>query len=205
VDGVPGFSGAGNHLAPSIAPGDSFTVQFTPPRSGTFMYHAHVDEQREQLAGLEGALVVRDSGAAPSTDDHSFFLKGAINDPAFPDEINGQTNPDTVILHVGRPARVRLINLSTFNMAPIFSLTARPDSAFTLAHDTMVVEWRPLAKDGFDLPSALERVRPARQIVGIGETYDFDYRPAKPGHLLLEVRTRGAGTPLIIRVPIRVE
>jgi|SRR5579872_3521056 len=205
VDGVPGFSGAGNHLAPSIAPGDSFTVQFTPPRSGTFMYHAHFDEQREQLAGLEGALVVRDSGTAPSADDHSFFLKGLINDPGFPDEINGQANPDTVVLHVGRPARVRLINLSTVNVAPIFSLTARADSAFTLARDTMLAEWRPLAKDGFDLPSAAQRVRPARQIIGVGETYDFSYRPTKPGNVLLEVRARGPGTPLIIRVPIRVE
>jgi len=203
VDGVPGFSGAGNHLAPSIAPGDSFTVQFTPPRSGTFMYHAHVDELRQQVAGLEGALVVRDSGAAPSADDHSFFLKGALNDEGFPIEINGQANPDTVILHVGRPARVRLMNLSTFNVAPFFSITSRPDSAFTVARDTMLVEWRALAKDGFALPSAAQRVRPARQIVGIGETYDFDYRPAELGHLLLEVRTRAG--QLIVRVPIRVE
>ena len=203
VDGVPGFSGAGNHLAPSIAPGDSFTVQFTPPRSGTFMYHAHVDELRQQLAGLEGALIVRDFGTAPSADDHSFFLKGALNDEGFPIEINGQANPDTVILHVGRPARVRLMNLSTFNVAPFFSLTARPDSAFTVARDTMLVEWRALAKDGFALPSAAQRVRPARQIVGIGETYDFDYRPAELGHLLLEVRTRAG--QLIVRVPIRVE
>jgi FtsP/CotA-like multicopper oxidase with cupredoxin domain len=203
VDGVPGFSGAGNHLAPSIAPGDSFTVQFTPPRSGTFMYHAHVDELRQQVAGLEGALVVRDSGTAPSADDHSFFLKGASGDEGFPIEINGQVNPDTVILHVGRPARVRLMNLSTFNVAPVFSLTTRPDSAFTLARDTMVAEWRALAKDGFDLPAAAQRVRPARQIIGIGETYDFDYRPVEPGHLLLEVRTRPG--QLLVRVPIRVE
>ena len=203
VDGVPGFSGAGNHLAPSIAPGDSFIVQFTPPRSGTFMYHAHVDELRQQLAGLEGALVVRDSGTAPSADDHSFFLKGAQNDEGFPIEINGQVNPDTVILHVGRPARVRLMNLSTFNGAPVFSLTTRPDSAFTLARDTMVAEWRSVAKDGFDLPAAAQRLRPARQIVGVGETYDFDYRPGEPGHLLLEVRTRGG--QLLVRVPILVE
>ena len=203
VDGVPGFSGAGNHLAPSIAPGDSFTVQFTPPRSGTFMYHAHFDELREQVAGLEGTLVVRDSGTAPSADDHAFFLKGAINDEGFPVEIDGQVNPDTVILHVGRPARVRLINLSTFNVAPVFSLTTRPDSAFNLARDTMVAEWREVAKDGFDLPGVAQRVRPARQIVGIGETYDFDYRPVEPGHLLLEVRTRSG--QLMVRVPILVE
>ena len=205
VDGVPGFSGSGTHLAPEIAPGDSFAVEFTPPRSGTFMYHAHVDEVREQLAGLEGALIVRDSGTAPSADDHTFFLKGLSNDPGFPVEINGQANPDTVILHVGQPARLRMLNLSTVNIAPVFSLTARPDSAFTLAHDTLVVEWRPLAKDGFDLPSTAQRTRPARQIVAMGETYDFEYRPSATGNLVLEVRARAPGTPLIIRVPVRVE
>src|SRR5437773_8158154 len=38
-DGVPGFSGQKPALAPAIAPGDSFDVRFTPPRSGTFIYH----------------------------------------------------------------------------------------------------------------------------------------------------------------------
>jgi len=73
----------------------------------------------------------------------------------------------------------------------INALTARPDSAFTLARDTMVAEWRPLAKDGFDLPAAAQRARPARQIIGVGETYDFSYRPTEPGNVLLEVRARG--------------
>ena len=205
VDGVPNFSGSGNHLAPAIAPGDSFAVEFTPPRSGTFMYHAHVDELREQLAGLEGALIVRDSGTAPSPDDHTFFFKGLDNDPGYPVEINGQANPDTVILRAGRRARLRLLNLATVNVAPMFVLTARPDSAFTLAQDTMVVAWRALAKDGFDLPSGEQRAEPARQIIAVGETYDFEYTPSKPGNLRLEVRVRAAGTPLILRAPIRVE
>ena len=38
-DGVAGCSGAGAHLAPIIAPHDSFVVRFTPPRAGTFIYH----------------------------------------------------------------------------------------------------------------------------------------------------------------------
>ena len=205
VDGVPNFSGSGTHLAPEIAPGDSFAVEFTPPRSGTFMYHSHQDELREQLAGLEGALIVRDSGTAPSPDDHTFFFKGLDNDPGYPVEINGQANPDTVILRAGRPARLRLLNLATVNVAPTFVLTARSDSAFAVANDTMVVAWRALAKDGFDLPSTEQRTEPARQIVAVGETYDFEYTPPKPGILRLEVRVRAAGTPLILRVPIRVE
>lgn len=155
VDGVPGFSGEGRHLSPAIAPGDSFEARFTPPRAGTFMYHAHVDEVREQLAGLEGTLIVREPGDTASTDDHAFFFKGLGDDAApHPPEINGETNPDTVVLHAGRPARFRLHNLSTANPLPSFVLTARRDSVLT-GKDTMVVTWRPVAKDGFDLPAAL--------------------------------------------------
>jgi manganese oxidase len=64
-DGVPGFSGLGRRTTPLIAPGDSFEVRFTPPRAGTFIYHTHADEERQQLAGLAGALVVREPGTTP--------------------------------------------------------------------------------------------------------------------------------------------
>jgi len=201
VDGAAGFSGAGHHLAPAIAPGDSFEVRFTPPRAGTFMYHAHMDEAREELGGLEGALIVRDSGVAPPVDDHVFFLKGLLNDAAHPREINGETNPDTVVLHVGRAARLRLINLSTADPVPSFVLTSRADSILVGAPDTMLVNWQPRAKDGFDVPSAMQAPRPARQIISMGETYDFEYTPQRTGTLRLEVRT----SQLLVRVPIRVD
>ena len=65
----------------------------------------------------------------------------------------------------------------------------------------MVVSWRPLAKDGFDLAGAFVRPRPASQIVTMGETYDFEYTPRQQGTLRLEVRTG----QLLVRVPIRIE
>ena len=40
-DGVPGWSGTPERRSPMIAPGDSFIARMTPPRSGTFIYHAH--------------------------------------------------------------------------------------------------------------------------------------------------------------------
>jgi FtsP/CotA-like multicopper oxidase with cupredoxin domain len=207
MDGAPGFSGAGGHLTPAIAPGDSFVARFTPPRSGTFMYHAHIDEVREELAGLEGALIVRDPGAAPSPDDHVFLLKGDVGNRQHPLEIDGQGNPDTLVLHVGRAARLRLLNLAraVASAAPSFWLTTRPDSAPTSAGDTMVVRWLPTAKDGFDLPPAAQLTRPAQQVVAIGETYDFEYTPRSQGTMRLEVRTPRAPHSLLIRVPIRVE
>jgi hypothetical protein len=68
----------------------------------------------------------------------------------------------------------------------------------------MIVRWRPLAKDGFDLPAAQQVPRPASQVVSMGETYDFEYTPLHKGTLRLEVR--GVTDRLLkIRVPIRVE
>lgn len=213
MDGVPGVTGAGKRLSPAIAPSDSFEARFTPPRSGTFMYHAHVDEVRQQSGGLVGAIVVRDLGAAVSPDDHVFFLKAARLGPnaAIPLDINGEANPDTVVLHVGRPARLRFISLSSVNPNATVWFTARQDSSFQNVADTMVVRWRPVAKDGADLPTSARGERLARQIVSMGETYDFEYTPSRRGTLRLEIRTAnpppGFGGPgqLLVRVPIRVE
>ena len=213
MDGVPGVTGAGKRLSPAIAPSDSFEVRFTPPRSGTFMYHAHVDEVRQQSAGLVGALIVRDPGAVVSPDEHVFFLKAARLGPNSepPLDINGEANPDTVALHVGRPARLRFISLASVNPNATVWLTTRPDSSFVNVADTMVVRWRPVAKDGADLPPNARGEQLARQIVAMGETYDFEYTPSRRGTLRLEVRTAnpppGFGTPgqLLVRVPIRVE
>lgn len=213
VDGVPGVSGAGRHLAPAIAPGDSFEARFTPPRSGTFMYHAHVDENHQQQSGLLGPLIVRDSGIAPSTEECVFFLKGrrlatgrSIGDALQPLEINGQTNPDTIVLHVGRPVRVRLLDLVEANPSPTVLLTARPDSAAGLTADSAIVQWRRIAKDGADLPPADRVQRPARQIISMGETYDFEFLPERAGQLRLEVRLEARfGGQLLARVPMRVE
>ncbi|MFI5227667.1 MAG: multicopper oxidase domain-containing protein [Gemmatimonadales bacterium] len=204
MDGAPGFSGAGTHLSPAIAPGDSFVARFTPPRAGTFMYHAHVDDVREQLAGLEGALIVRDRGAS-SSDDHVFFFKGWSQAKGHPLEINGEANPDTVVVHAGRTARLRFMNLSMNVPSPSFFLTARPDSVTQIANDTMLVRWRLVAKDGFDLPAGAQVPRPAHQIVGMGETWDVEFTPERRGALNLEVRESGAGHELRVRVPIRVE
>ena len=56
-DGVPNFSGMGGHIMPPIAPGDSFAAEFTPPRSGTFPYHSHLNELRQIGSGMYGESV----------------------------------------------------------------------------------------------------------------------------------------------------
>jgi FtsP/CotA-like multicopper oxidase with cupredoxin domain len=201
VDGVAGFSGAGNHLAPEIAPGDSFTAHFTPPRAGTFMYHAHMDEVRQDRAGMMGPLIVRDPGAAPSPDDQVFFLNGSRRGHLDPLEINGTIASDTVVLRVGRTARLRLLSLAWTNPTPMIALTAEPNPASSDGRDTNAVRWTPVAKDGFDLPAAEQRPRPARQVISMGETYDFAFTPPRAGLFVLTARPN---PPPGIRVPGRI-
>jgi FtsP/CotA-like multicopper oxidase with cupredoxin domain len=209
MDGVPAFSGAGQHLTPAIAPGDSFVARFTPPRAGTFIYHAHIDEIREQLAGLEGAIIVREPGVAPSRDDHVFFFKEVSTSYARRFAINGESNPDTVVLHAGVPARLRLINLNSNAFAPTFVLARGPDTAIKLPGDS-ILSWTLVAKDGFDVRPTARRLRIARQVVSIGETYDFEYRSTARGALRLEIwSSEVPDVPLrprlLVSVPIRVE
>ena len=68
----------------------------------------------------------------------------------------------------------------------------------------ILVRWRPLAKDGADLPEQESAFRLAQQVVSIGETYDFEFQPLKRGDLRIEVRPPSAGR-LFARVPVRVE
>jgi FtsP/CotA-like multicopper oxidase with cupredoxin domain len=203
-DGAAGFGGHGTRISPIIAPRDSFEARFTPPRSGTFIYHSHVNEPRQHAAGMLGALIVRDAGASRA-DEHTFMVKANRANPlgSGPLEINGILDPDTIVVPVGRPTRFRFMNLSMFHPNARFILTARRDSVFALLTDSLAVRWRFVAKDGADLPAAQRVERPARQIVSMGETYDFEFTPSAPGDLRLEVRAGGAG-PLLARVPVKV-
>ncbi|MEP6780748.1 MAG: multicopper oxidase domain-containing protein [Gemmatimonadaceae bacterium] len=205
-DGVPGVSGSAMRVMSSIAPRDSFEARFTPPRSGTFIYHSHMNEAHQQPAGLAGALIVRDRGTPVSTDDHVFFLKGSrLQNSPLPLEVNGKANPDTLVFHVGKLVRLRFISLASVNPNATVSLTARADSSFGYVNDTQIVQWRALSKDGADLPKAEQVDRPARQLVSMGETFDFQYTPLSAGLLRLEVRTYGANGTLLSRVPIVVK
>jgi FtsP/CotA-like multicopper oxidase with cupredoxin domain len=201
-DGVAGFGGHGRRISPIVAPRDSFEARFTPPRSGTFIYHSHINEVRQHAAGLVGSLIVRDVGAS-TANDHSFLLKHPRDVAGTGIEVNGQINPDTVVIAVGRPTRFRFTNLTAFNPNATVILTARRDSAAIQVTDSLTVRWQHVAKDGADLPEAQRTPRLARQLVSMGETFDYLYTPTAPGDLRLEVRAPGPGT-LLARVPIKV-
>jgi FtsP/CotA-like multicopper oxidase with cupredoxin domain len=196
-DGVPGFSGEPGRLAPAIAPADSFEVRFTPPRAGTFIYHTHVDEARQQPAGLTGALVVVEAGQPHHSDtDRTYLITTPRSREAAQQSVllNGKTEADPVQLRAGVTYRMRFVNI-TF---------ARPGARVILSDDAGPVQWRVSAKDGADLPASRITDEPADRRISIGETFDAEYTPTQSGELRLEVwtnnlRTRLAYAPVKVR------
>jgi FtsP/CotA-like multicopper oxidase with cupredoxin domain len=200
-DGVAGFSGDGARISPVIAPRDSFEARMTPPRAGTFIYHTHVDEERQQLAGLAGPLIVLEPGARYDPDtDRAILLTSPL---AFEDQqhavlIDGSLTPPPLVLRAGTTYRLRFVNMTL----------RRPTLRLELLRDTTLLRWRPLAKDGADLPAAGRVLGPAIHARGIsiGETYDVALTPDRPGDLRLVVSVGGPTPvhPLLGTLPVRV-
>ena len=193
-DGVADFAGHPGRIAPAIAPRDSFEARFTPPRAGTFMYHTHVDEVRQQKAGLSGAMLVLDPAAThdPATDLTFLITTPRLEANSQLISINGSLAPPPIEMRAGVRYRLRVLNLHTF----------RPSMLFEVWKDSALVSWRAVAKDGAELPAPLATVRPSRQQLGNGETYDFELVPAVSGEMRITVRA--AAGALLASIPIRV-
>jgi FtsP/CotA-like multicopper oxidase with cupredoxin domain len=190
-DGVPGMSGEPGHVVPAIAPGDSFVAAYTPPRAGTFIYHTHIDDVRQMESGLYGALIVLPPGQAyDSTSDHAlvFGVHGYADTVDM--LLNGSAHPAPLVLRAGVMHRLRIIMIPSAGVGDVL-----------IWSDTSLVTWRAIAKDGADLPPYQATVRPTRQRVAVGETYDFEFTPAGPGNLRLELRD---GPDLLMTMPVEV-
>jgi len=186
-DGVPNWSGMGNALMVPIAAADSFVAEFTPPRSGTFMYHSHLNEGVQINSGMYGALIVVDDPAKfnPSL-DKVILVGGGGPQPSptsdFPGFVNGSNQPDPIEMEVGKTYRLRLINIH-----PEWRVE------FALGTDTTTAQWRPVAKDGADLPPSQAKPRAAYLMTGPGETADFEFTPTMVQPMRLQVKTRLPG------------
>jgi FtsP/CotA-like multicopper oxidase with cupredoxin domain len=193
-DGVAGFSGTNARPSPAIAPGQSFEARFTPPRSGTFIYHTHVDEMRQQQAGLNGALLIVDDPAAYDPTHDIVLLVSVPRKDVDSDKvyINGSTTPPALNMKTGERYRLRFINIHVF----------RPSMRMRLLSGDKLVAWRGVAKDGMDLPSDQSITGPAEIQMGNGETYDFEFSPATPGDIRLDI-TNALGD-LLTRMPVHV-
>jgi FtsP/CotA-like multicopper oxidase with cupredoxin domain len=107
--------------------------------------------------------------------------------------VNGTSAPPPIELVVGTTHRFRLINIST----------AAPKNVRVLM-DTALQAWRPFAKDGAELPAVQRTPRPARVVLGPGETMDFEVKRDKPGILTFEIVTGDPVTGQAQRIPVIV-
>ena len=62
---------------------------------------------------------------------------------------------------------------------------------FSLLKDTTAVTWRPIAKDGADLPPAVQVSGPAIRRLTTGETFDAEWIPPAKGDYSMTVRGGG--------------
>ena len=194
-DGVPGFSGLGDRIMPPIPPGESFAAEFTPPRSGTFPYHSHLHEMRQIGSGMYGAIIVSDA-PRDTTRDH-VIVAGGGGLPVFYKQspnfllVNGSRLPQPIRMTVGDTNRFRIV-----------SIHADEILHFRFGTEDQVARWKPLARDGADLPPALRGAKAAVATMGPGETADFTYVPARPGSMVLEVWTESGQR---VALPVEVK
>lgn len=171
-DGVGGWSGHAEHVAPSIAPRDSFVARFTPPRAGTFIYHSHVSEVRQISSGMYGPLIVLPPGARwdPERDRVVTFAVAGAHDTA------------SVVAHrAERPLRAGVVHRLRF-----INITAADLVTVEVLQGNRVITWQVVAKDGADLPAPA--TRPAQFRMGPGETMDVLVTPMR-GPLTLRVKS----------------
>ena len=201
-DGVGGWSGAGRSVRPPIAPKDSFIVRLTPARAGTFIYHTHDEAGSELSTGLYGALIVEEAGAPRDTTRDHVIVMGMLGDSVTGAlAINGRTTPTALSLKPGAH-RLRFV-----------SIPVDEQIAVAFVRDSVVQEWRSLARDGAELPVAQQITGQARRTASAGQTFDVEVTVSAdtPTPYALQFTTiwyptdkRGNRPAPVLRVPILV-
>ncbi len=164
VDGAPGWSGKDGAIAGAIAPGDSFVASFIPPRAGTFIYHAHSNEEHQIGAGLYGPLVVTETGGYDASSERLVVIGG--DGISFEGgRVNGALVPAPLEVTAGKSHRLRIISIHP-------GLTAR----IALRDGDDLARWKILAKDGADVDPSVRRATAAEIVMGPGETVDVEVR-----------------------------
>ena len=179
MDGVPDVT------QEPIAPGGTFTYEFEAlpagrdSAGGTFLYHSHVDEDRQFGLGLSGAFVIEPKRQQRYDVEETVVIQEWTLNPMSGETwpamemtgmlpnfftLNGKSYPatETVEMKVGEKALFRLVGAGSFSH-PMH------------LHGT---DFTVVAKDGHPLASPFK----ADVIqVGSGERYDIAFSPTRPG------------------------
>jgi hypothetical protein len=135
---------------------------------------------RQISSGMYGAIIVTDKPRDLKRDH--LVVAGGGGLPVFQKQggnfllVNGSRGPRALEMTVGDTNRIRIV-----------SIHADVILKFRFGSESAVARWKPLARDGADLPVALRNSKLALTEMGPGETADFTYVPTEPGQMLLEV------------------
>jgi len=149
----------------------------TPPRAGTFIYHTHIDDIKQLSSGLYGALIVLPPGETFDPETDRLLVISRAGPGETPIWLNGSRSPKIASFKAGQKYRLRIINIVPENLPVDVTLKIASNPAM----------WRPIAKDGADLPAGQRELGAAQLTIAVGETYDFEFRPDGPGEGALEV------------------
>jgi FtsP/CotA-like multicopper oxidase with cupredoxin domain len=170
-----------------IAPGETFTYEFTTQQRGTYFYHTHDHPDRQQGLGLYGALII-DLKAPEETPEYDleytiqlqewleregYTYPAMLMEGGLPNffTINGKAYPetDTIEMKVGQKLRLRFIG-SNNNFIHPMHIHGGP---FTIVET-----------DGYPVP-ATAQIEKDTVNVGPGERYDVIWTAREPGKWLI--------------------
>ena len=183
------LDGAADVTQDPIAPGDTFTYEFTATAPGTYFYHSHHGPDRQQGLGLYGALIVDPRDQSRDTfydydqevviqlqewlERDGYTYPAMMMEGALPNffTINGKAYPETqhVSMKVGDRLRVRFIGTHNNFIHPMH-IHGGPFE---------IVE-----TDGYPVPPAARLIKDTVN-VGPGERYDVIWEARRPGKWLL--------------------
>lgn len=195
-DGVPGGTGYEGHRTPAIMPGDSFDVALRTTRPGTYIYHTHMSDIRQQGSGLYGALIVapRDEPWDPGRERVFLLGEGMAEEKELVENLylNGGRGEVPIEFEAEREHRLRFINISLgFPMIEVL-----------LLKDGFPVRWTPIAEDAYEVPEHRRGLVRAQRRISMGQTFDYVYTAPEAGDMMLEVRSSDGR--LLVAQPIRV-
>jgi FtsP/CotA-like multicopper oxidase with cupredoxin domain len=180
------MDGVADVTQPPIAPGDSFTYEFTVPETpGMFFYHTHFAADRQQPLGLYGAFLIDSASASTVAYDQEYIVElgewrvqGGMTYPAMDFDgmlpnyftINGKSYPSTETIHlkVGETVLLRFIGTGQF-IHPMH-VHGGP--------------FKIVATDGYPVPDAAQLTKDT-VLVGPGERYDVLWTATEPGTWLI--------------------
>ena len=183
ADGVPNWSASDGRSSPTIEPGEEFTYKLSLMRSGTFVYHSHLDDIHQLTKGLYGAMIVLGENEVYNPDlDHYYILGWKNPDPKNADEVdlNGWDEVPSQNAIAGENHRLRLINIGPAG-----------NGRMSVTKDGESIPIKFIAKDGADLPAAQQKEVERTTKLFVGETADFEFTPSEPGTYQIEFKYMG--------------